>query len=162
MVAISSLVVASSLLLVANAAPLQKRIAQVIADSTAQWEKACDAAGGGQQCNPVSVASFTTLLAAAGNCDQQNAADNMIDLAKQLNNDPTMIKLAQIFAQQPRNSVRCPLSLFFPVTHLYSLSPTQSLYLIATPPLAIPNLTVSSNVNSKVLTKQPSDRKSVV
>jgi len=29
----------------------------------------------------------------------------MIDLAKQLNNDAQMIKLAQIFAQQPRNTV---------------------------------------------------------
>ncbi len=28
----------------------------------------------------------------------------MIDLAKQLNNDPNMIQLAQIFVQQPRNS----------------------------------------------------------
>lgn len=29
----------------------------------------------------------------------------MIDLAKQLNNDAQMIKLAQIFCQQPRNTV---------------------------------------------------------
>lgn len=29
----------------------------------------------------------------------------MIDLAKQLNNDADMIKFAQIFAQQPRNTV---------------------------------------------------------
>ena len=29
----------------------------------------------------------------------------MIDLAKQLNNDAQMIKLAQIFRQQPRNTV---------------------------------------------------------
>ncbi|OBZ65244.1 hypothetical protein A0H81_14733 [Grifola frondosa] len=84
--------------------PLHKRIAQVIADSTAQWEKACDAAGGGEQCNPVSVTAFSTLLAAAGPCDQQNAADSMIDLAKQLNNDATMIQLTQVFVQQPRNT----------------------------------------------------------
>ena len=110
-------------------APLrhQKRIAQVIADSTAQWEQACVrlirivltldtiayissfvqlAAGGGQQCNPQSIASFSTLLAAAGDCDQQNEADNMIDLAKSLNSDATMIQLTQIFVQQPRNTVR--------------------------------------------------------
>jgi len=87
-----------------NGAPLTKRIAQVIAESTAQWEKACLAAGGGQQCNPVSVAAFSTLLAAAGPCEQQDSADKMIDLAKTLNNDPNMIKLAQIFAQQPRNT----------------------------------------------------------
>lgn len=89
----------------AAAAPtLNKRIAQVISDSTTKWEAACDAAGGGQQCNQIAVNSFGTLLAAAGPCDQQNAADTMIDLAKQLNNDPNMIKFAQIFAQQPRNS----------------------------------------------------------
>ena len=62
------------------------------------------AAGGGQQCQPVSQTAFMTLLAAAGPCDQQNAADQMVDLAKQLNNDANMIKFAQIFAQQPRNS----------------------------------------------------------
>ncbi|KAF5351541.1 hypothetical protein D9758_007245 [Tetrapyrgos nigripes] len=88
----------------ANAAPLNKRIAQVIADSTGKWEQACLSAGGGLQCNPVSVAAFTTLLAAAGPCDQQDNADAMIDLAKTLNNDPTMISLAQIFSQQPRNT----------------------------------------------------------
>ena len=84
---------------------LSKRIAQTISDSTTQWVSACEAAGGGEQCNPISVTAFTTLLAAAGPCDQQNSADQMIDLAKQLNNDADMIKLAQIFAQQPRNSV---------------------------------------------------------
>lgn len=63
-----------------------------------------DAAGGGEQCQPVSQTAFMTLLAAAGPCDQQNAADQMIDLAKQLNNDANMIKFAQIFVQQPRNS----------------------------------------------------------
>jgi hypothetical protein len=88
----------------ATAAPLQKRIAQVISSSTTFWEKACDAAGGGEQCNPVAVNSFETLLAAAGPCDQQNAADNMIDLAKTLQNNADVITFAQLFAQQPRNS----------------------------------------------------------
>ncbi|KAI5118764.1 hypothetical protein M0805_004850 [Coniferiporia weirii] len=87
-----------------QAGPLKKRIAQTIADSTAQWEQACDAAGGGEQCNPLSVTAFTTLLAAAGPCDQQNAADQMIDLAKTLSNSSEMITLTQIFVQQPRNS----------------------------------------------------------
>ena len=100
------------------AAPFPKRIDQVIADSTSQWEKACIAAGGGQQCNPLSVAAFTTLLAAAGNCDQQNAADNMVDLAKSLNNDPAMIRFAQIFVQQPRNTVRTFTSDFYIKTSL--------------------------------------------
>jgi len=89
----------------ALAAPtLTKRIAQVISDSTQQWEAACDKAGGGQQCNPLSITAFSTLLAAAGPCEQQNAADKMVDLAKQLNNDAAMIELAQIFSQQPRNT----------------------------------------------------------
>ena len=35
----------------------------------------------------------------------------MIDLAKTLNNDADMIKFAQIFAQQPRNTVRVQLQL---------------------------------------------------
>ncbi|KAI0681839.1 hypothetical protein C8Q76DRAFT_637387 [Earliella scabrosa] len=88
----------------AQAAPLKKRIAQVISDSTASWEKSCLAAGGGERCNPVSVTAFTTLLAAAGPCEQQDAADAMIDLANTLNSDADMIKFAQIFAQQPRNT----------------------------------------------------------
>ncbi|KAG2125026.1 hypothetical protein DEU56DRAFT_825949 [Suillus clintonianus] len=94
-----------------HGAPFYKRIAQVISDSTTKWESACDTAGGGAQCNQVAVASFGTLLAAPGPCEQQNAADNMIDLAKTLNNNADMIKFAQIFAQQPRNS---PTSLSVP------------------------------------------------
>lgn len=84
--------------------PFTKRIAQTIADSTTQWVAACQSAGGGQQCNTVSVNAFETLLIGAGVCDQQNAADSMIDLAKKLNNNADMITLAQIFAQQPRNT----------------------------------------------------------
>jgi len=106
-----------------HGAPIHKRIAQVISDSTTKWEAACvsscrclgssylmmssqDAAGGGTQCNQVAVASFGTLLAAPGPCEQQDAADNMVDLAKTLSNNADMITFAQIFAQQPRNSVR--------------------------------------------------------
>ena len=63
-------------------------------------------AGGQDKCNPIAVTAFATLLAAADPCAQQDSADAMIDLAKQLNNDPDMIRLAQIFAQQPRNTVR--------------------------------------------------------
>lgn len=88
---------------VQGAPMLSKRIAQVISASTAKWEQACLAAGGGQQCNPLSIAAFTTLLAAAGPCDQQNAADNMMDLGKKLNS-AQMITLTQIFTQQPRNT----------------------------------------------------------
>jgi hypothetical protein len=63
------------------------------------------AAGGGSQCNPLSVAAFTTLLAAPGPCEQQNAADNMMNLAKSLKNNAALIALTQVFAQQPRNTV---------------------------------------------------------
>jgi len=88
-----------------TAAParLSKRIAQVIADSTPDWEKACDTAGGGSQCSSIAVAAFDTLLAGAGPCDQQNSADTMMDLSKQLKS-ADMVKFAQIFCQQPRNS----------------------------------------------------------
>jgi len=69
----------------------------------------------------VAVAAFGTLLAAPGPCEQQDAADNMIDLAKTLNSDPDMIKFAQIFAQQPRNSVSLILS--FPSTQNINIFP---------------------------------------
>ncbi|KAJ7599088.1 hypothetical protein C8J56DRAFT_181651 [Mycena floridula] len=105
MVHFNTLFVTSLVLGYASAGPiLHKRIAQVIADATADWEKACLAAGGADKCNPISQTAFTSLLAAGGNCDQQDAADSMIDLAKTLNNDPEMIRLAQLFVQQPRNA----------------------------------------------------------
>lgn len=88
-----------------SALPLNKRVAQVIVESTSEWEQACLAAQGGQQCNPVSIEAFSTLLAAPPPCAQQDAADKMIDLAKQLGNNSEMIRLAQIFRQQPRNAV---------------------------------------------------------
>jgi len=87
-----------------HAAPLTKRIAQNIPNSTKKWEAACRKAGGGLQCNPIAVAAFDNLLAAHGPCDQQDAADGMVDFAKKLGNDPDMIRFAQIFAQQPRNT----------------------------------------------------------
>jgi hypothetical protein len=98
----------TALLVIASvhAAPvmLNKRIEQTTIDAVTPWENACTAAGGGQQCNPIAVTAASTLLAAAGNCDQQNSADAMVTLAKTLNNNAQMITLAQIFAQQPRNS----------------------------------------------------------
>lgn len=121
----TSFLVLAAVLSATSALPFQKRIAQTIADSTTDWVQACvssfvsfltyvfaitdalciqTAAGGADKCQPISQTAFMTLLAAAGPCDQQNAADQMVDLAKQLNNDANMIKFAQIFAQQPRNS----------------------------------------------------------
>ncbi|KZS95125.1 hypothetical protein SISNIDRAFT_409029, partial [Sistotremastrum niveocremeum HHB9708] len=91
----------------ASAMPLEKRIAQVIADSTKDWVAACQKAGGADKCSTVSVAAFQTLLAAGKNCDQQDAADSMVSLAKSLNAaapDPEMVRLAQLFVQQPRNA----------------------------------------------------------
>ncbi|KAI0308671.1 hypothetical protein OF83DRAFT_1192073 [Amylostereum chailletii] len=107
MIAFTPIVLVLGLLSSVQAIPLAhyKRIAQNTVDAKTKWEAACDAAGGGQQCNPIAVTAIGTLLAAADSCAQQNSADQMIDLAKQLNNDPDMIKLAQIFAQQPRNTV---------------------------------------------------------
>lgn len=87
-----------------QAAPLERRIAQTISAATQKWEQACIAAGGGQACNPVSVTAFSNLLAGAGPCAQQDSGDAMIDLAKQLGNDAEMIRLTQIFVQQPRNT----------------------------------------------------------
>ncbi|KAF7783378.1 hypothetical protein Agabi119p4_1402 [Agaricus bisporus var. burnettii] len=105
MVKITALFVLSALSCLVSAAPvLEKRIAQVTSDSKAAWEQACVAAGGGAQCNKIGINAASTLLAAADACAQQDAADDMIDLAKQLDNDPEMIRLAQLFVQQPRNA----------------------------------------------------------
>ncbi|KAG7439179.1 uncharacterized protein BT62DRAFT_924873 [Guyanagaster necrorhizus] len=104
MVHFNPLLVLSASIALSSALPLQKRIAQIIADSTADWEQACLTAGGSTQCNPLSQTAFTSLLAAGANCDQQNAADQMIDLAKQLSSNAEMIRLTQLFVQQPRNA----------------------------------------------------------
>ncbi|TFK68383.1 hypothetical protein BDN72DRAFT_898171 [Pluteus cervinus] len=94
----------ASLIAITYASPLSRRLSQITSDSTAKWEQACLAAGGADRCNTLSVKASGTLLAGGGICDQQNAADDMIDLAKDLDDDEDMIGLAQIFAQQPRNS----------------------------------------------------------
>jgi len=88
----------------AIATPLDKRISQIISDSTPAWSKACTAAGGAEKCQPVAQTAFMSLLAGGNSCKQQDAADSMVDLANQLNNDADMIRLAQIFVQQPRNA----------------------------------------------------------
>ncbi|KAF9525167.1 hypothetical protein CPB83DRAFT_564277 [Crepidotus variabilis] len=99
-IAFLSLVAAS-----ASAVPLvlEKRIAQTISASTTKWEQTCLAANGGQACNPLSIKAFSTLLAASGPCEQQDAADDMMDLAKKLNSQQ-LIVLTQIFTQQPKNT----------------------------------------------------------
>ena len=97
--------IASLVALTTNAAPLDKRIAQVISNSTQQWVQACTTAGGADKCGVTSQTAFMTLLAGAGGCDQQNVADAMINLAKTLKNDAKMISLMMVFAQHPRNSL---------------------------------------------------------
>ncbi|KAI0045706.1 hypothetical protein FA95DRAFT_95365 [Auriscalpium vulgare] len=81
--------------------------------TTASWDLACDDAAFAvnesvdhvrDQCIPITSNMSTTLLATAGPCDQQDVADAMVDIARKLNNDAGMILVAQIFAQQPRNT----------------------------------------------------------
>lgn len=88
----------------ASALPFQKRIAQTTIDAVKPWENACNKAGGGAQCNNIAVTAAGNLLAAPPACAQQDSADAMITLAKSLNDDAEMIRLAQIFRQQPRNA----------------------------------------------------------
>jgi len=83
---------------------LWPRVAQTTIDAVTPWEAACTKAGGGQKCNEIAVPAAAQLLAAGDACAQQDAGDQMIDLAKTLNNDPEMVRLTQIFVQQPRNS----------------------------------------------------------
>ncbi|KDR71520.1 hypothetical protein GALMADRAFT_253836 [Galerina marginata CBS 339.88] len=100
-------VLATTLFKLSQAAPVQieRRIDQITSDAKGPWEQACLKAGGTRdECSNVAVPAAQSLLEAGGVCDQQKSADSMIDLAKQLGNDPEMIRLAQIFAQQPRNS----------------------------------------------------------
>ncbi|KAI0247720.1 hypothetical protein BJV78DRAFT_1397040 [Lactifluus subvellereus] len=104
MVRIFNVFVALVAVSAATAFPVQKRISQTISDSTQLWVQACNKAGGGAKCQTISQNAFLTLLAAGKNCDQQDAADQMVDLAKTLKNNPDMIRLAQIFVQQPRNA----------------------------------------------------------
>jgi len=103
MVRIFNILVALVAASAVTAFPVEKRISQIISDSTQLWVQACNKAGGGQKCNAISQTAFSSLLAAGKNCDQQNAADQMVDLAKTLKNGTDMIRLAQIFVQQPRN-----------------------------------------------------------
>jgi len=104
MVQLALAFVAASLVSVQASPFFVKRIAQVIDQSMVKWEAACDTVSKGSlQCNQLAVAAFQTLLANAGPCDQQNAADNLVDFSKQLNSQE-MVAHAQIFCQQPRNS----------------------------------------------------------
>lgn len=102
------------------------------------------------------MASFGTLLAAPGPCEQQNAADNMVDLAKTLNNNANMIALAQIFAQQPRNSVR--LSEFSALRTLKDFdahSPHRKAFPTASQPHAMLNSMGSFSASSRAITQRP-------
>ncbi|CAE7073505.1 unnamed protein product [Rhizoctonia solani] len=95
---------AALLAISASALPLHKRIAQTTIDAVKPWEAACNQAGGGAQCNNIAVTAAGNLLANPPACAQQDSADAMITLAKSLDNDAEMIRLAQIYRQQPRNA----------------------------------------------------------
>jgi hypothetical protein len=129
MVRISNVLVALVAVSAAAAFPVEKRIAQTIADSTTLWVAACVRISSllpplqrsltlhAHRLKPVVDPSATQsprtpsrpFSPAAETVTKQDAADQMVDLAKTLNNDPDMIRLAQIFVQQPRNSVSGPL-----------------------------------------------------
>ena len=89
-------------------APLIPRIAQISSATCERFEAACNRGGGGSEiCRNLCLNTAPTILAAAPPCAQQDAADRLVDFAKQLNNNTAeMIKFAQLFAQQPRNTVR--------------------------------------------------------
>ena len=116
MVRLSPLIANAALVCSVVALPFTKRISEIIDDSMVKWKPACFAANGGEQCNDFSVRGFTTLLAAAKPCDQQDAADSMIDLAKSLNSQD-MIRFTQIFVQQPRNTVCKSITFLVAQTH---------------------------------------------
>ncbi|KAI0313310.1 hypothetical protein OF83DRAFT_1142091 [Amylostereum chailletii] len=83
--------------------PLHPRISQIEGDATSAWQAACKSAGGGSQCNNLAVIASGSLSSFSPICAQQDAADNMVDLAKQLN-DPDTLSLAQIYVQQAHSS----------------------------------------------------------
>lgn len=111
------------------------------------------AAGGGQQCNPLSIAAFSTLLAAPGPCEQQDAADNMIDLGKTLTNNSEVIRLTQIFAQQPRNTASFSISTLIGREHdlMYYGSPHRRVSHIVNKHQRTQNLMDYSNANLREL-----------
>ncbi|KAF8587646.1 hypothetical protein K439DRAFT_1547380 [Ramaria rubella] len=79
-----------------DAAPmLQKHITQTITDSTIPWVTACQKASGADKCNTISKMAFQMLLAASGNCDQQNTTDQM---------PCNTLSSLQVFQTTPQNS----------------------------------------------------------
>ncbi|TDL29183.1 hypothetical protein BD410DRAFT_709431 [Rickenella mellea] len=104
MVQLRTVLFASLSASVVLAAPLHKRIDQITSDGPAAWATACTTNGGGSKCGDIKQQAAATLLAAGKNCDQQDAADAMVDLSKTLKNNTDMIRLAQLFVQQPRNA----------------------------------------------------------
>jgi hypothetical protein len=84
---------------------ISKRVNQITADAITPWENACKAAGG-KDCFTPAQNSFASLLAAADPCAQQDVADGLITFSKaNFPGNQELIRLAQIFRQQPRNSL---------------------------------------------------------
>ncbi|KAI0069131.1 hypothetical protein BV25DRAFT_1834172 [Artomyces pyxidatus] len=82
-----------------SALPVQKHTTGAIADCIARWLKACQTAGGADQCTTKFQNAFQTLLDGK-NCDQKDDAEQMVSFT----NDSEMTRLAQLFIQQPRNA----------------------------------------------------------
>lgn len=97
-----------------------RRVATPEPDATTAWMTQCQKSGGGklassicpsdsythtgQYCVELSIDGLLALQANADPCNAQNVADRMVDLSKTLNNDVEMVRLAQIFVQQPHES----------------------------------------------------------
>ncbi|PVF99387.1 hypothetical protein CPB86DRAFT_294077 [Serendipita vermifera] len=81
-----------------NGAPLSIGRRNTV-DATQAWEQKCLASGEGERCIEVAGKASKALLATAGPCDQQNVADEMIDLAKSLHhNSAELVTLAVEYA----------------------------------------------------------------
>ena len=59
---------------------------------------------GGSQCDYLAISGSASLSEFEAVCAQQDQADDMVDLAKQMNSTD-LIQLAQFYAQQPHSSV---------------------------------------------------------
>ncbi|GJJ12765.1 hypothetical protein Clacol_007010 [Clathrus columnatus] len=87
----------------ASAPYVQKQLSRIVIESIKPWNHACVKANGGTECNDLAMSAYMTLssLPTHNPCAQQRIADDMIDLSKSLDDTENMIRLAQLFVQQP-------------------------------------------------------------
>lgn len=97
-----------------HALPLQlysrAGISQNSQDAIAPFKSLCNSLENGQRqprCNDFISRVQEGILAAANVCAQQDGADQLIDLAHSLNSTE-LVKMAQLWMQQPRSSVCTP------------------------------------------------------